>query len=61
MKLPAATVTVALLATACGGELSLPEGDPAAGREAFVELRCTACHRAFRQEGFPDPIAEPPV
>jgi hypothetical protein len=38
---------LAMLA-ACSQESSfgfrLPDGDPAAGRQAFVDLRCNACH-----------------
>jgi hypothetical protein len=34
------------------GGVRLPQGDAAKGREAFVELRCTACHKI---EGFDPP------
>jgi hypothetical protein len=52
------TSATALLACANGwdrGALHLPQGDAARGREAFVELRCNACHEI---EGFdaPTPI-----
>jgi mono/diheme cytochrome c family protein len=38
----------------------LPEGDAEAGKAAFVELQCNACHqvRGVELEG---PVAEPPV
>jgi hypothetical protein len=38
----------------------LPDGDPQRGRQAFVELRCSACHRV---DGvvLPKPVADPPV
>lgn len=36
-------------------ELTLPGGDADAGRQVFVDLRCTACHRV---EGEPD-LGEP--
>lgn len=36
-------------------ELTLPGGNADAGRQVFVDLRCTACHRV---EGEPD-LAEP--
>ena len=35
-----------------GWRFSLPAGDPAAGRQAFVDLKCHACH-AIRGEQFP--------
>ena len=35
-----------------GWRFTLPPGDPAAGRRAFVELKCYACH-AIRGEQFP--------
>ena len=30
--------------------LMLPEGQPEAGREAFVSFGCVACHAAYRIE-----------
>lgn len=35
-----------------GWRFSLPPGDPAAGRQAFVDLKCYACH-AIQGEQFP--------
>lgn len=61
-QLPRALAMVAGAAAllACASEanrrgIHLPEGDAAKGREAFVELRCNACHEI---EGFdfPTPI-----
>ena len=37
-----------------GWRFSLPGGDPAAGRRAFVDLKCYACH-AIKGEQFPLP------
>ena len=37
--------------------LYLPEGDPAAGREAFMELRCTVCHPVTGDEDLPAPVS----
>ena len=37
--------------------LYLAEGDPAAGREAFVELRCTACHPVAGDQDLPAPVS----
>lgn len=58
---------VALLATAgCypGGtsssEFALPEGNAEHGKEAFVSLGCTSCHRV-RSLDLPLPAAEGPV
>jgi hypothetical protein len=39
---------------------SLPDGDAAAGREAFIELRCHNCHQVFEDE-MERPIAKPSV
>jgi hypothetical protein len=43
-----AVVPVLAALAACGADSSLgfrlPDGDAAAGRKAFVELRCNACH-----------------
>jgi hypothetical protein len=36
------------------GGVRLPQGDAVKGREAFVELRCNACHRI---EGFDPPTS----
>jgi mono/diheme cytochrome c family protein len=38
----------------------LPEGNVEAGRAAFLELRCNACH-AVEATDFPPPVADPPV
>lgn len=38
----------------------LPDGDPARGQEAFVQLRCYACHRVVGLE-LPAPVVDPPV
>lgn len=39
----------------------LPEGDPKAGRVAFVELGCAQCHRVFAVNDLPEPTVQPPV
>jgi mono/diheme cytochrome c family protein len=36
----------------------LPAGDPQAGRQAFVDLRCTVCHRVEGETRFPAPLSE---
>ncbi len=41
--------------------LTLPEGDAAAGREAFVSLMCTSCHAVEGAEDLPKPVAQVPV
>ncbi len=38
----------------------LPGGDPAAGRQAFLDLRCTACHRVPSEPAFPLPVSANP-
>ncbi len=40
---------------------SLPQGDAARGKAAFVELKCTACHRVQGLDDLPAPVIEPPV
>ena len=36
----------------------LPAGDAAAGRQAFLDLKCTACHAVPTETDFPAPFAE---
>lgn len=36
--------------------LVLPKGDAAAGRQAFLDLKCTACHRVVGETTFPAPV-----
>jgi mono/diheme cytochrome c family protein len=38
----------------------LPEGDIDAGKAAFLELQCNACHQVKGLD-LPGPVAEPPV
>jgi mono/diheme cytochrome c family protein len=38
--------------------LTLPAGDPAAGRQAFVDLQCTACHRVTGDATLPQPFSD---
>ena len=38
----------------------LPDGDPVKGQEAFVELKCHACHRVQGLD-LPEPTIDPPV
>ena len=38
----------------------LPDGDVEAGKKAFVELKCNACHRVEGMD-FGEPVADPPV
>jgi mono/diheme cytochrome c family protein len=40
--------------------LTLPAGDPQAGREAFVELSCSSCHRVAGAKGLPTPTSANP-
>lgn len=37
--------------------LVLPKGDALAGRQAFLDLRCTACHQVVGETTFPQPVA----
>jgi sulfur-oxidizing protein SoxX len=59
----AALLAVVLLG--CAGQKSgagfrLPDGDPAAGKVAFEELKCRECHRVQGVE-FAAPTVKPPV
>jgi mono/diheme cytochrome c family protein len=36
----------------------LPAGDPRTGRQAFIQLRCTVCHRVEGEARFPPPLSE---
>ena len=40
--------------------LTLPAGDVSAGRQAFLDLKCTACHVVPSEPGFPPPISTNP-
>lgn len=40
--------------------LTLPMGDPVAGREAFLALSCTSCHRVAGETGLPEPVSATP-
>ena len=40
--------------------LMLPEGQPEAGREAFVSLGCTSCHTVAWDEDLPAPVPPSP-
>lgn len=53
----------ALCLGACGSSdpamvrLLLPEGDAVAGKQAFVDLGCPACHTVTGVGGLPEPVA----
>lgn len=40
--------------------LVMPEGDPDAGREAFLELGCASCHAVGWEPEFPAPLSANP-
>jgi hypothetical protein len=41
--------------------LTLPSGSVAAGKQAFEDLRCTACHAISGVDGLSEPLAQVPV
>lgn len=41
--------------------LAWPPGDPEAGRDAFVQVGCAACHSVQGVDGMPEPVVQPPV
>ena len=57
--------TTGLITTGCaagGGEthsskLVLPGGDPVAGRQAFMDLKCYACHRVAGDAAMAEPYS----
>lgn len=57
---PFASAALVLLLTGCAQEFALPEGDAAAGRDAFVSLGCNACHTVGDIERADSDI-EPPI
>lgn len=38
--------------------VTLPQGDPQAGRRAFIDLKCTVCHHVAGESGLPAPLSE---
>ena len=40
--------------------MALPRGNPDAGRQAFIDLRCTACHRVAGETDWPAPVSNAP-
>lgn len=63
----AAAASLALAAWACersphsSAGFRLPQGNVERGRQAFVELRCTACHKVEGVPDLPTPTVQPPV
>lgn len=40
--------------------LFIPAGDPQAGRQAFIDLKCIACHEVDGDEALPKPFSANP-
>jgi hypothetical protein len=40
--------------------VTLPAADPQAGRQAFLDLKCTTCHRVPSEPDFPAPVSANP-
>ncbi|RPI53298.1 MAG: hypothetical protein EHM55_14195 [Acidobacteria bacterium] len=40
--------------------VNFPVGDVAAGRQAFLDLKCTTCHRVPSEPTFPAPVSANP-
>ena len=62
-----ASLLPAIVLVACaepeGGERTtffFPDGDPEAGRTAFTQMQCYACHGVIGDD-FPEPHATPPL
>ena len=41
--------------------VTLPAGDVKAGRQAFMDLKCTACHAVPSEPEFPPPVSVNPA
>jgi hypothetical protein len=41
--------------------LTMPAGDAASGRQALLDLKCTACHSVPSETGFPAPVTMKPA
>lgn len=57
------TGLLALVSIALGVEvelLTLPEGDAIAGRQAFIDLQCVACHKVAGDTLMPEPVSSGP-
>lgn len=65
-----ALLALGLVAAACASstapapaerhELALPVGDPAAGRQAFIDLSCTSCHGVLGDPDLPPRVSANP-
>lgn len=42
-------------------QLVLPDGDPVAGKKAFVAVGCASCHSVAGEADLPPPTVNPPV
>ncbi len=40
-----------------GAAVVLPKGEPRAGRQAFLDLKCTVCHRVTQDPDFPASVS----
>jgi mono/diheme cytochrome c family protein len=64
LLLAAAVLLLVLAMAGCASRQSsgfhLPDGDPAAGQQAFVTLQCHTCHRVSGVD-LPEPSATPAV
>lgn len=40
-----------------GATVLLPQGEPHAGRQAFLDLKCVVCHHVPAEQGFPAPVS----
>jgi mono/diheme cytochrome c family protein len=59
-QLAALVVFTSCSTTPGSSVVTLPAGDPAAGKAAFATMKCYACHTVLGHQ-FPAPYATPPV
>jgi hypothetical protein len=55
------TQSAAEVAESQTATMTLPAGNAADGRQAFLDLKCTACHSVPSETGFPAPVTMKPA
>lgn len=58
---PASTGSGGAAADTSSVTVTLPVGDVKAGRQAFMDLKCTACHAVPSEPEFPAPVSANPA
>ncbi len=64
MRVPMAAVGAIAVITFASPAFAVsvkPTAEEVAGRKAFIQLKCTACHRVLGDAGLPVPVASEPA